>query len=301
MTKILITGASGLIGSRLTEMLLAKGYEVVHLGRIKNRGSVKSFVWDAKAGTIEAQAFEGVETVIHLAGANVGEGLWTKKRKKEILESRTHTTRLLFEFLKSRDHAVKNFISASAIGYYGFDNDSRMFTESDAPGTGFLADVVRSWEDEVDQILTLDIRVVKVRVGIVLSMEAGALKEMARPVKYGVGAPLGSGDQKLSWIHIDDVCSIFMKAVEDPSMTGPINAVGPSPVSNRELTVAIARTLGKPLVLPGIPAFAMRLVLGEMADLVIMGNSVSNEKLMRSGYKYRFPSLESALKDLLSR
>jgi uncharacterized protein len=301
MAKILITGGSGLVGTRLTEMLLAKGYDVAHLGRSKKNGTIETLVWDIETGSIEERAFQGVDTVIHLAGANVGEKRWTKNRKKEILESRTRTTRLLFNFLSSRNHTVKNFISASAIGYYGFDQDSRTFTESDSPGTGFLAEVVMKWEEEVDRISTLNIRVVKIRVGIVLSMDAGALKEMVKPVKFYVGAPLGSGNQKLSWIHIDDVCGVFIKAAEDASMTGAVNAVGPSPVTNRELTIAIARALGKPVLLPAVPAFALKLVLGEMADLVVKGNSVSNEKLMRSGYRYHFPNLDAALRDLLSR
>jgi uncharacterized protein len=297
MDKILITGGSGMIGSRITELLLKKGYQVAHLGRSRKSGKVPSFIWDIPARKIEEGAFDGVTAIIHLAGANVGEKPWTKKRKQEILESRTHSTRLLFDYLKKT--SVKDFISASAIGYYGFEDEHKTFKEDDAPGNDFLADVVKRWETEVDQVVSLGIRVAKVRVGIVLSEKEGALKEMARPVKYYVGAPLGSGEQKMSWIHIDDVCRVFIHALENKSITGAVNAVAPVPVTNRDLTKAIAKALGKPLILPAIPKIVLKGLLGEMADLVVKGNSVSNEKLKASGFEYKFPNLSEALKDLL--
>lgn len=299
MRKILITGGSGLIGSRLTDLLLQKGHEVTHLSRSKKSSKVRTFVWDISSRKIDPAAFDGVDTIVHLAGANVGDKPWTKKRKQEILESRTHSARLLFDTLKSRDHQVRNFVSASAIGYYGFHDNNKYFREGDKPGEDFLASVVRKWESEVDQIMSLGLRVVKVRVGIVLSRDEGALKEMARPVRFYVGAPLGSGEQKLSWIHVDDVCRVFELAIENESVEGPLNAVGPQPVSNRKLTQAIARTLNRPLILPPIPAPVLKWLLGEMSDLALKGSSVSNEKLIRSGFEYKFPTLEGALRDLL--
>jgi uncharacterized protein len=301
MAKILITGGSGMIGTRLTKLLLQKGFDVVHLGRTKTNGGVPQYVWNVENKQIPLEAFSDVDTIVHLAGANVGDKPWTPRRKKEILESRTHSTRLLFDFLKKTPGSVKKFVSASAIGYYGFGNENKVFSESDAPGNDFLAEVVRKWESEVDQISTLGIQVTKIRVGIVLTMEGGALKEMVRPVQYYLGAPLGSGEQKLSWIHLDDVCRVFAKAIEDDSISGTVNAVGPDPVSNRDLTMAIARTLGKPLFLPAIPQALIKVLLGEMADLALKGNSVSNEKLVQSGFTYKFPTFESALQDLLKR
>jgi uncharacterized protein (TIGR01777 family) len=299
MKKILITGGSGMIGTRLTRMLLDKKYEVVHLGRGGKNSEVPSYVWDIPAHKIEARAFEGVDTIIHLAGANVGDKRWTNSRKKEILESRTHSTRLLCEYLRKEQHGVKNFVSASAIGYYGFGNDDKLFTEVDSPGSDFLADVVKRWEAEVDEIVRLGIRTAKVRVGIVLSREEGVLKEIARTVKFHVGAPLGKGTQQLSWIHIDDVCRVFLLAAEKQSLSGPVNAVAPNPVSNADLTKAIAITLGRKVLLPPVPGFLLRMVLGEMADLAVNGNHVSNEKLMKEGFTYKFPDLHSALVDLL--
>lgn len=299
MHKILITGGSGFIGSRLTDMLVRSGYDVVHLGRSRHEGAVRSFVWDPKRMQMEEDAFDGVETIIHLAGANVGSKPWTAARKREILDSRVQSSRLLFDRLKHLRHNVSSVVSASAIGYYGFADENTVYKEDDAGGTDFLAGVVKQWEEEVSRIATLGIRVAMIRVGIVLSNEEGALPEMARPIRLYAGAPLGSGDQKLSWIHVDDVCRVFKYAVEKREIDGPVNAVAPDPVTNRDLTKAIAAVLGKPLILPKVPAFALKILFGEMADLVLKGNTVSNEKLRRYGFSYNFPTLDKALRDLL--
>lgn len=299
MHKILITGGSGLIGTRLTELLINNGHVVTHLSRSKKSSGVRTFLWDVPSRKIDSAAFEGVDTIVHLAGANVGDKPWSKARKKEILESRTHSARLLFETLKNGNHQVRNFISASAIGYYGFERNDEIFHEGDEPGEDFLATVVKKWENEVDQIATLGIRVVKVRVGVVLSKDEGALKEITRPVKFYVGAPLGSGDQKLSWIHIDDVCRVFVMAVEQDNVSGPLNAVAPLPATNRELTKTIARALGRPLILPRVPATLLRWLLGEMSDLALKGSWVSNEKLVQTGFTYKYPTLEGAIHHLL--
>jgi len=298
--NILITGASGLIGSRLTELLLAKGHSVVHLGRHKKTGGVTSFVWNVDSGVIESGALNGVTTIIHLAGAGVADKRWTKKRKNEILVSRTRSSEVLFEALQKGDHAVTSVISASAIGYYGFTDNEKIYKEDSLPGTDFLAQVTRQWEDAVDHIKTLSIRIVKLRIGIVLSEQGGALKEMAAPVKLFAGAPLGSGDQYISWIHLDDLCNMFIKAVEDKHMQGAYNAVGPYPVTNRDLTKAIAATLHKPLLLPSIPGAAIKLLLGEMGNLVLYGSKVSSEKIQHEGFKLQYTDLNSALKNLLT-
>ena len=298
MSKILITGGSGLIGRHLTKMLVDRDHEVVHLGRSKRSSTVKTFVWDVQNRSIEKDAFLGVDTIVHLAGEGIADKRWTPQRKRQILESRTQSTRLLFEHLKANPHQVKTFVSASAIGYYGFDNNDYEFSESDGPGSGFLAEVVKSWEDEVDKMQQLGLRVVKIRVGIVLSMDGGALKEMVKPVRFNVGAPLGSGTQNLSWIHIEDLSAIFVKAIEH-KLEGVYNGVGPYAVSNEEFTQAVAKMLNKPLLLPRVPSWSLRLLFGEMADLVIKGNKVSSDKLKSTGFKYRFKTLEAALSDLL--
>lgn len=299
MTKILITGASGLIGKKLTTTLLEKNYDVVHLGRGAKHGAVKHYQWDVDRNYIEKGALDNVDVIIHLAGAGIADEKWTEKRKREILESRTYSTRLIFNELKKGGHQVKTFISASAIGYYGFGDSEKLFTEDDAPGTDFLAYVVKKWEEEVDEIAALNIRVAKIRIGIVLSMQGGALAEIAKPVNNYVGAPLGTGDQYISWIHIDDLCAMFETAINDPRYIGAFNGVAHQPVTNRELTKAIAKVLQKPLIVPFVPAFALRIVFGEMANLILKGNKVSNEKIERLGFQFRYDTLDAALSNLL--
>ncbi|HEY9045134.1 MAG TPA: TIGR01777 family oxidoreductase [Ohtaekwangia sp.] len=301
LKNILITGASGLIGTRLTELLLAEGHRVTHLGRNHRSGSAKTFLWDVDKNQFDRHALEGTEVIVHLAGAGVADKPWTDERKWEILKSRTQSTQLLFNELQKGGHQVKTFVSASAIGYYGFENNEKVYSENDTPGNDFLANVVRQWEAEIDRIQELGIRVVKVRIGIVLSEKAGALKEMSKPIKYFAGSPLGSGEQYISWIHLDDIVSIFIKAIQDEKMTGAYNGSGPYPVTNRELTKAIAQTLHKPLFLPAVPAFALKMLLGEMANLVLKGSKVSSEKIQQAGFKFQFDTLEKALADLLTR
>ncbi len=297
--KILITGASGLVGKRLTELLLQKGYQVCHLGRSKRQGAVPSFVWDVDKGTIESETFTGVDALIHLAGAGVADKRWTESRKREILESRIKSSALLFETLKKENGTVQSFVSASAIGYYGFGLSDEVFTEESKSGSDFLAQVTKQWEEGVDQINSLGIRVVKLRIGIVLSNKGGALAEMAKPIALGFGASLGTGNQYLTWIHLDDLCKMFIKAVEDQLMNGAYNAVGPEWVTNEEMTDAIAKILKKPLWLPPVPGFVLKMILGEMADLVVNGSKISSAKVQAAGFKFKFTKLEEALSDLL--
>jgi uncharacterized protein (TIGR01777 family) len=293
--RILITGASGLVGAALTTQLLKEGHQVAHLGRTRRTGRVPSYVWDVEKGFIENGALDGVDAIIHLAGAGIADKPWTTKRKQEILESRTRSSALLHSYLKDATHQVKVFVSASAIGYYGFGGSDEVFTEESKPGSGFLAEVVKAWEGKVDKIDELNIRTVKVRIGIVLSAEGGALKEIAQPVRWGVGAPLGTGKQFMSWIHIEDLCRMFIHAVENESMHGAYNAVTPTPATNREITKAIARALKRPLLLPTVPGFVLKLMLGEMADLVLYGSKVSSEKIQQSGFTYTYADLDKAI------
>ncbi len=291
-----------MVGSRLTELLLKKGYSVSHLGRGKKSGTVPSFVWDVRKGTMDPQSLEGVDAVIHLAGAGVAEKRWTPERKKEIIERHTKSSELLYETLRKEKHTVKTVVSASAIGIYGFGlDDNIVMTEESKPGSDFLSDVVVQWERSVDPITSLGIRVVKIRIGIVLSEKGGALVEMAQPIKLGFGSPLGTGRQLLSWIHLDDLCALFIKAVEDAGMTGPYNAVTPRAVSNREMTKVIAKVLHRPLWAPAVPGFVLRMVVGEMAEIVLNGSNISSQKTEHSGFKFQFTDLEAALKDLFGK
>ncbi|MBX2897421.1 MAG: TIGR01777 family oxidoreductase [Cyclobacteriaceae bacterium] len=296
--KILITGASGLVGSHLTGMLLQQGYQVVHVGRTKRAGKIPSFVWDVHAGTIDAQALEGVDTIINLAGAGIADKRWSASRKREILESRTKSVALLNKVLSTTSHRVTTFVSASAIGYYGFGFGDEVFTEAAEPGSDFLANVTTQWEAAIDKIQALSIRVVKLRIGIVLSDKGGAVTEMAKPVRMLVGAPLGTGKQYLSWIHMDDLCALFLRAVEDKNLEGAYNAVCGNWVTNAELIRAIGKVLSKPIWLPPVPGFMLKLLLGEMANLVLLGSKVSAGKIKQTGFQFRYTKLEEALSSL---
>lgn len=296
MRNILITGASGLVGTRLTQLLQERGHAVAHLGRAKKPGSIPSFMWDVEKGELDAEAFNNIDAVVHLAGAGIADERWSDKRKKEILESRTRSTALLVQKLNETSNTVKTLVSASAIGYYGMTLNDTLFTEAGLRGAGYLADVVTAWEHEADQLKNK--RLLKIRVGVVLSKENGALTEIAKPVRLGLGAPLGTGQQYVSWIHLDDLCRIFIQAIEDETMQGVYNATAGA-ATNRELTQAIAKQLHKPLWLPAVPAFVLKLVLGEMADLVLYGSNVRSERIQQHGFVFKFDTLEKALDDLL--
>jgi uncharacterized protein len=304
--NVLITGGSGLIGTRLTELLMQQGYQVAHLSRQKeNKQSslspqVKIYFWDIASGQLDAQALLQADHIVHLAGTSVADQRWTSARKREILESRTQSTQLIANQLRKVRHHVQSFVSASAIGYYGADTGDRIITEDSPSGSDFLAEVTRRWEAATDAIADLSIRTVKLRIGIVLSEKGGALAKMVQPIRMGAGAPLGSGKQVLSWIHLDDVARLFIYALENEQMQGAYNAVGPQPVSNEELTRQAARVLDKPLWLPRVPAFGLRLALGEMAEVVLGGNRVLNQRIAQeTTFRYQFPQLKPALENLL--
>ncbi|MFZ1806345.1 MAG: TIGR01777 family oxidoreductase [Cyclobacteriaceae bacterium] len=298
--NVLITGASGLVGTRLTALLQQKGYQISHLSRSKGSGPIPTFQWNVSDGTMENGAINSIETIVNLAGAGIADKRWFASRKKEILESRTKSSELIYQTLKQSEHKVKTFVSASAIGIYGDAGSEKIFTEEDQPADDFLANVVKQWEASVDKIESLGIRVVKIRIGILLSEKGGALAEMIKPIKWGVGSPLGSGKQLMSWVHIDDACWMFIKAIEDQSMHGAYNAVAPTPITNKEMIAAIAKELDKPLWAPNVPGFILKLVLGEMSELVLRGSWVSSIKIQNSNFDFNYAKVDEALKDLLN-
>ncbi|WP_267293622.1 TIGR01777 family oxidoreductase [Parachryseolinea silvisoli] len=297
--NILITGASGLIGTHLTELLQREGRHVAHLSRSNRGNKTTTFLWHIAQAKLDVAALQGTDTIVHLAGAGVGEKRWTDSYKKEILESRTHSTRLLYDTLRQHPHTVKTFVSASAIGYYGFEDNDSLLTEEHPSGKDFMAQVTRAWEEEVDRIATLGIRVVKIRIGIVLAAEGGALEQMAKPVKLFVGAPLGTGRQNVSWIHIHDICRMFIKAMDDEAMQGPYNGTGPYAITNCELTKAIGKAIGRPVFMPPVPGVVLKMLIGQMAEVVLTGSNVSSKKIQGEGFQFQFKTLEGALKDLL--
>jgi len=299
--KILVTGGSGMIGHRLTTLLMQRGYEVFHLLRSKKIGSyIKTFIWDPKKKVIEKNALLDADVIIHLAGAGVAEKRWSESHKREILQSRTQSTRLLHETLQREKHHVSTFISASGISFYGLgDPSGDAFIESDAPATDFMAQVTLAWEAQTEKMNELGIRTVKIRTGVVLSRRGGALEKLAQPVKLFLGAPLGSGNQYVNWIHLDDLCAIYIKAIEDQAIRGVYNGVAPNPVTNKELTKQIARALKKPLWLPNVPGLVVKLIAGEVAMVVLKGGKVSSEKIRNTGFDFKFKTVQHALQDLL--
>lgn len=302
--KILITGATGMIGTRLTSLLLEKGHEVSHLSRSQKAGSpVPVFVWDPARKEIDQQAIKNIDVIIHLAGAGIADKRWTEERKEEILQSRTLSANLIRRTITAQgQHQVKVFISASGVDYYGTKNLGAAFIESSPPGgEDFMSQVAIAWEKEADAFCEIGMRVVKIRTGVVLSRESIALRKISLPVKLFVGAPLGTGDQYFNWIHLEDLCEIYLKAIEDSSMQGAYNAVAPTAVTNRELTKEIANVLSRPLWLPAVPGFVVRLIAGEVADVVLKGGKVSADKIQQEGFDFRFNTLRSALKDIFDR
>lgn len=297
--NILITGGTGLVGKHLANALQAKKYAIGILSRTKNT-NINTFVWDIPSQTMDKNALEWADVVVHLAGTSVADKPWTNARKKDILESRTLSTRLLAQSIaelpaEKRPHT---FVGASAVGYYGLDTEDDLMREEHGAGKDFLADVTEKWEAESQAIANMGLRVSLWRIGVVLAKEGGALPAMTNPVKWGVGSPLGSGKQWVSWIHIHDLVKMLVFAIENEHIRGVYNAVAPNPVTNTTLTKCIGKTLKMPMFLPAVPAFVLRLILGEMAQIVLGGNRVSAEKIQKEGFVYEFTEIQPALEDL---
>lgn len=295
MKNILITGGSGLIGKNITQLLESEGHALAWLSRNPKKYAQKSFSWDIEKKSIDHAAIEWADGIIHLAGEGVAEKRWTPDRKIAILESRTHSTSLLHEAIQHASKKPEFFISASAVGFYGFDTEDKLVDENTKPGTDFLAQVVIAWENEVKKIADLGLRTVLLRIGIVLDKDGGALKEMMKPP---IAAPLGSGNQWMSWIAIDDLVRMFSFAVNDKKLSGSYNAVGPNPATNAELTKAAAKHAGKTYIGLGVPGFGLKLILGEMAMMVLGGNKVSSKKIQEAGFEFTYPKLDGAMKEI---
>lgn len=295
---VLITGASGLIGTTLTRMLLNAGYRVKHLGRNRKEvPEVSTYVWDIEKATVDPEAFADVEYIVHLAGANVGERRWTEQRKKEILSSRVGSTLLLYQSLEKYPHTVKKIIGASAIGFYGMKPQKLSCTEEDLPGKDFMAQVCVAWENAVMNGPD-DIQKLIYRIGVVLSSDGGAYPKLSQPVKLLAASPLGSGKQIISWIHIDDVCRAMIFGIEQPHMNGVFNLVAPNPLTNAAMMQALAKAYHKPFFPLGPPPFVLKMLLGEQADIVLEGVAVSSDKLIHHGFEFRYSRIEEALAKL---
>ena len=299
--RILITGATGLVGKKIVSLLLQKGIAINYLttskSKIQNQDNYHGFYWNPQQGIIDENCFLNVDVIVHLAGANISKR-WTNAYKQELVESRVLSSNLIFKTLKDNPNQVKQIISASGIAIYP-NSDTAIYTEESLEKEdSFLGNLVVKWEQSVDKFNMLDIKVCKIRTGIVLSKKGGALTEMLKPVKLGLGSSYGNGKQIMSWIHIDDLVGIYFLAIQN-SLEGVYNAVASNPVSNKELIHSIAKILDKPLFLPAVPKFIFKLLLGEMHQLLFTNQKISNQKIIDSGYIFNYNSVDKALINLL--
>ena len=301
MATVLITGGTGLVGQALTKALQRKGYGIIILSRHKNeQANIRFAAWDPEKGRIDARAVEEADYIIHLAGANVVEKRWSEARKKEILESRTKSSALIVQSLRSTPNKVKAVISASATGWYGPDPqvpNPRPFREEDPPANDFLGTTCRQWEQSISGVQESGKRVVILRTGIVLSTEGGAYREFKKPMRFGVASILGSGKQVVSWIHIDDLVRLYLHALEKQNISGVYNAVAPQPVNNRTLIKTMAGAAAVPLQVP-VPALVLKAMLGEMSIEVLKSFTVSAKKISDTGFTFQYPTIQEAVRQL---
>jgi len=301
--KALVTGATGFVGRRL----LAKLNHPVILSRNAAKATrqldkiaARVIEWDPQSGPPSAAAFGGIDCVFHLAGDPVASGRWTAKKKARIRDSRVIGTRNLVAALRALPNKPKTLISASAVGYYGSRGDEEL-DERSPPGHDFLAEVCIDWEKEAIVARELGIRVVPIRTGIVLGEKGGALAKMLTPFYLGLGSPLGGGNQYMPWIHIDDVVELMLFAAREPGVSGPLNGVAPHPVTNLEFTKSLGRVIGRPTFMPSVPAFALKLLAGDFAEVLLSSQRALPRAALAAGFAFRFSELDAALKDVLHR
>jgi len=304
MATVLITGGTGLIGTALTSLLRDRGFDIIILtrkipGRKRDRvQGVQYMTWNLRRQILDPRAIQQADYIVHLAGAGVAEKRWTAKRKVEIRKSRVESCQLLVKALRDTSHHVKAVVSASAIGWYG-QNAAAPFVESDPPDAGFLGETCRLWEASIQPVTEMNIRLTILRTGIVLARTGGALPAFKKPVRLGIAAILGNGSQMISWIHIADLCRIYLDAIINENISGVFNAVAPDPVSNKTLTLALAKKMKGDFFIPlHVPSFFLKMLLGEMSIEVLKSAMVSADKIRGTGFQFIYPSLESALGDL---
>lgn len=308
MSTILITGGTGMVGTRLTEILIENGHEVIILSRNPKASNllpkgVSHAKWDVEKQWIDPQAFALADHIVHLAGAGVADKRWNKKRKEEIVNSRSESGKLIVQTMKTVTHKIKSVISASGIGWYGADTASTTasgFIESAPADTEFLGETCRIWEQNIQGVSELGARLVIFRIGIVLSNTGGALIEFKKPIKLGFASILGNGKQHISWIHIDDLCGMFIKAINDQTMQGVYNAVAPEIVTNKKLTLALAKSMKGNFFIPMyVPSFLLKLVLGEMSVEILKSTKVNSYKIQSTGFQYQYPTISEAIQALI--
>lgn len=294
MASILITGASGLIGSQLQKFLRKNNHRVLTLSRTASNNS-NCYFWDVEKQFIEEEAIKNAEYIIHLAGAGIADKYWTRKRKKEIIKSRTESTKLLVNAIKKHNPNLKGFIAASGVGAYGNKTSKKVFSEADPMGRGFAAAVCRLWEWESSKCAELDIRTAIFRIGLVYADNGGAFEKMKTPIRLHAGAALGTGKQYIPWIHINDLCRLFSHALENPAIKGVYNAVAPEHITNEEVTNQLAASMKRKIWLPNIPSFVMHLLFGQMASLLLKGNKISSKKIEATNFEFKYKNFQDCL------
>lgn len=300
MAKILITGGSGSIGKHLIPRLLFKGHQVSIIGRSKKDiPGAESYTWDLVEQTMDENALNNVTHIIHLAGAGIADKPWSPKRKQEIVESRVKPLQMMAQLLIKRNQRIKVIISSSAVGFYGGLTSDKIFTEEDSSANDFLGTTCQMWEDAVHVFQSVSDREVRIRTGVVLMKNDGALPKLASPAKFGLGAAVGSGYQWMPWIHIDDMTNVYLTAIEDTNLSGSYNAVAPAHVNQSGFIKKIGKAVNRPVFLPSVPGFLLKAVLGEMSKVVTEGSRVSSQKLIDTGFEFQYTDLQPALNDLL--
>jgi uncharacterized protein (TIGR01777 family) len=306
MDTVIITGGTGLIGSALSRFLVSRGFQVIILSRNprsyrSNSPGISFAAWNIEEQSANEEAFQKANYVIHLAGAGVADKPWTEKRKKEIVESRTRSGALLIKALSRIPNNVISVVSSSAIGWYR-ENQSAPAIETDPPDEGFLGETCKQWESSVQPVTDLGKRLVILRTGIVLAKEGGAFPEFAKPIRYGFATILGNGKQIISWIHIEDLCRIFMEAMVNGSWSGIYNAVAPNPVNNRTFTLELAKKMKGSFFIPiPVPNFILNLKLGERSEEVLKSSNISANKLKLQGFQFIYPTIDAAFRELVQR
>ncbi len=299
MSTILITGGSGLVGTALTQSLIDDGHSVRHLSRTPGeRNGVQAYAWDINAGTMDPKALEGVDHIVHLAGAGIADSRWTKSRVQELIDSRALSALLLLRTAKKAGVVPRSMVSAAGINYYGAVTSEHRYTETDPAGADTIGCISLEWEAAVDQWASL-CRVVKLRTPVVFAAEGGALTKLSAPVKLGLGAPLGSGKQWMPWIHLHDLVRAYRHAIDNEQMHGAYNLAAPEDVTNADVMSTTAKVLKRPYFLPPVPGFLIRFALGELAIILLEGSRADTDRMKATGFTYSQPALEGTLRDVL--
>jgi hypothetical protein len=296
--NVLITGGTGFIGKHLTDLLVEKGFYVSILSRNskQNKANISYYKWDVINHTIDEESVMKADYIIHLAGEGIAEKRWTIHRKEAIVQSREQSTQLIYDVLKRNNKKLDAFISASGVGIYGAVNGTEICTENTSPVHDFLGSTCQKWEAAVDSIESLGIRTVKIRTGLVLGKGEGFLKKLAPIFKIKLGSALGSGKQYMPWIHIDDLCLIYLKAIEDSKMTGAYNAAINDATNNEIFSKTLAKIYGYSIWLPNVPTFLIQMAMGEMSKIILTGRRISSDKIEKTGFQFQYKNLEEALR-----